>query len=140
MGGYKCGYKYCTHPEDEVELENAVVIGKRKWHRACYVTQQKIKSLYYDVYCLVNKSSDYQQVVGVFNRLIFKKQRSISFVEFMIKYGAVFGASFNSPYTLLVMDKNEELKEKYKTEKERVDYWFDNRFKKNSGSKRKTWQ
>lgn len=102
--------------------------------------QQQIKALYYDVYYLVNQNSDYKQVVGVFNRLIFMKHRDISFVDFLIKYGAVFGASFNSPYVLLVMDKNEEIEKKYKTEKERVERWFDYRFRKNPKSKRKTWQ
>lgn len=119
---YKCGYRHCLHPETKIALSDSVAVGKRRYHKDCAALHEKIeqvKRIYFDY---VDSDSDYVQVVGVINNLIFNKRYDVDYVIFMMKYTAVFCArNVKSPYILHTIIKNGIVEKKYSDDNLRED-------------------
>ena len=119
---YKCGYTHCLHLNEKVSLTDSVLVGNRKYHKDCAILHEKIekiKRIYFDY---IDDKSDYVQVVGVINNLIFNKQYDADYVEFTLKYAAVFCRRYiKSPYVLHSTIKNGIVEKKYKDEQLRKD-------------------
>ena len=97
------------------------MVGKNRFHPDCaelHAKIERIKRIYFDY---INEDCDYVQVVGVINNLIFKKGYDVDFVEFMMKYTAVYGRNIKSPYILHTIINNGIVERKYKNEKLRTD-------------------
>lgn len=130
---YKCKYRHCLKPSEKVSESEAVMFGKRHYHKECaalHTQIERIKRIYFD---FIDDKSDYVQVVGVINNLIFKKGYSPDYVEFMMKYSAVYCArNFKSPYLLHTIIENGIVEKMYKNDKQRRDVIerFDYRFRK----------
>lgn len=132
MKTYKCGYRHCVKPDEKVLETEAVRVGRRYYHPECSKMADKIdviKKIYFDY---IDDKSNYVEVVGVINNLIFKKQYDVDFVEFLMKYTVVYGGKIKSPYILHVIAKNGIVDKKYNDEKLRMDVIrrFDNRCRK----------
>ena len=134
---YKCGYKHCLFSGEKVPLSKSVAVGKRRYHKECAELHRKvdeIKRIYFD---LIDDKSDYVQVLGVINNLIFKQQYDVDFVAFTMKYVVAYCSSdVKSPYILHLIIKNKAVKEKYDDPGKREDViWrFENRCRKGTGS------
>ena len=133
---YKCGYKHCLRPNEKIPLNECVAVGKRRYHKECANMRDKIeiiKRIYFD---FIDDKSDYVQVVGVINNLIFEKKYDVDYVEFMMKYVAVFCNKVKSPYTLYLIVKNGIVEKKYNDDRLKKDVIdkFDNRCRKGSRS------
>lgn len=118
---YKCQYRHCLHPKSKVPASEVVMVGKNRFHPDCAELHEKIeriKRIYFDY---INEDCDYVQVVGVINNLIFKKGYDVDFVEFTMKYTAVYGRNIKSPYILHTIINNGIVERKYKNEKLRTD-------------------
>jgi len=119
---YKCGYKHCVKPDEKIPLSECVAVGKRRYHAECAEIHEKveiIKRIYFD---FVDDKSDYVQVVGVINNLIFEKKYDIDFVEFTMKYTAAFCKDkVKSPYILYAIIKNGIVEKKYSNDRLRKD-------------------
>jgi hypothetical protein len=126
---YKCGYKHCLHPDEKIPASESVVVGKRRLHKDCAELHSKIeriKRIYFDY---IDGKSDYVQVLGVINNLIFVKKYDVDLVEFMMKYAAVYGRNIKSPYILHSIIKNGLVEKKYNNKYLRMEVVsrFDNR-------------
>lgn len=129
---YVCGYKHCQIHE-KIPASEAVAVGKRKYHKECaelHTEIEKIKRIYFDY---IDNNSDYVQVVGVINNLIFSKGYNVDYVEFTMKYTTIYGNNIKSPYILYKIIKNGIVQKKYNDEKLRMDVnnRFDNRTRTN---------
>lgn len=130
---YKCGYAHCRKPDEKVPASEAVLVGQRRWHKECVEIRDainRIKDIYFN--CIDDKS-DYVQVMGVINSLIFNKGYKPDYVEFMMKYAAVYcQRNIKSPYILHIIIENGIVEKKYKDERLRRDVMnrFDYRFRK----------
>jgi hypothetical protein len=136
---YVCGYNHCQIKE-KIPASEAVVVGKRRYHKECAEIHSKIediKRIYFDY---IDNNSDYVQVVGVINNLIFAKFYSVDFIEFAVKYTVIYGGKIKSPYALHKIVKNGIVERKYNDENLRkgVEIRFDNRTGINSSSKGET--
>lgn len=139
---YKCGYGHCLTPEVKIPASEVVMVGKKRYHKECaelHAKIERIKRIYFD---FLDNKSDYVQVVGVINNLIFKKGYDADFVEFMMKYAAVYcSQNVKSPYILHVIIDNGIVGRKYKNEQLRKDVIdrFDYRSRKNQTSQGNPW-
>jgi len=136
---YVCGYKHC-HIHEKVPASEAVIVCNRRYHKECAEIHERIeyiKRIYFDY---IENKSDYVQVVGVINNLIFKKFYSLDYIEFTMKYTAVYGGNIKSPYLLHTIVKNGIVERKYNDENLRkdVEIRFDNRTRTNKTSQGKT--
>ncbi len=117
---YKCGYKHCVCESIMIPASESVVVGKRRYHKECAEMHSKIeriKRIYFDY---IDDKSDYVQVVGVINNLIFIKKYDVDYVEFVMKHVAIYSRNIKSPYILhTIIKKNELIKEKYNDENKR---------------------
>lgn len=130
---YICGYNHCVKPNEKVLASESVIVGKRRYHKACADLRskiEKIKRIYFDY---IDDKSDFVQVVGVINNLIFTKAYDVDYVEFMLKYTAIYGKNIKSPYILHTIIENGIVEKKYKNEyfKKDVNNRFDNRTRAN---------
>jgi hypothetical protein len=117
---YKCGYTHCLKPNVKIPASGVVMVGKKRCHDECaelHAKIEKIKRIYFDY---INDKSDYVQVVGVINNLIFNKGYDVDFVEFTMKYTAIYGRQIKSPYLLHTIIKNGIVEKKYNDEKLRM--------------------
>lgn len=126
---YVCGYNHCLKPNEKIPASESVIIGKRRYHKECAELRSKIeriKRIYFDY---IDSKSDYVQVVGVINNLIFNKGYDADYVEFTMKYTAIFGKNIKSPYILHTIIKNGIVERKYNNEylRKAVNNRFDNR-------------
>lgn len=129
---YKCGYNHCLKPDEKVPESESVLVGKRRFHKECAELREqieRIKRIYFDH---IDNKSDYVQVVGVVNHLIFKKGYSADYIEFLLMYLSIFYYNLKSPYALHRIAENSFIKEKYdnKQKKEGVVALFDRRCRK----------
>lgn len=118
---YKCGYNHCLHPNEKIPADEAVLVGKRRFHEDCaelHAKIERIKRIYFDY---IDDKSDYVQVLGVINSLIFTKEYDIDFVEFMMKYAALYSRNIKSPYILHTIIKNGIVEKKYNDKKQRME-------------------
>lgn len=121
MRTYKCQYKHCSHPEDLMLKEDAVLIGTKRYHKDCaqiHDTIERAKRVFFDN---IKPDSDYVQTVGVINNLVFKKGYSADYVEFMMQWLALRGAKVNSPYSLHYAINNNLISRDYKDNSKRQD-------------------
>lgn len=117
MRTYKCGYNHCLHPNEPVSAEDAVIIGKKRFHKDCALTKAMIdecKSIYYQY---IDNQSDYVQTVGVINNLVFKKQIEAEYVRFTLMWLAIKGGQLKSPYQLHYAVNNNHIKRAYNNAK-----------------------
>lgn len=118
---YKCGYNHCLKPNEKVLANESVTVGKRRYHKECaelHTKIERIKRIYFDY---IDDKSDYVQVVGVINNLIFTKKYDVDYVEFTMKYSAVYGRNIKSPYILHKIIDNGIVEKKYNDEKQKKD-------------------
>lgn len=118
---YVCGYNHCLTPNDKVLASESVMVGKRRYHKECaelHARIERIKRIYFDY---IDSKSDYVQVVGVINNLIFTKGNSVDYVEFAMKYTLVYGNKIKSPYILHTIISNGIVEKKYNDEKQKKD-------------------
>ena len=121
MRKYKCQYKHCTHPQDLITQDEAVLIGTKRYHKNCAEirnTLERAKRVFFDN---VKPDSDYVQTVGVLNNLVFKKGYSADYIEFMLMWLALRGAKVNSPYSLHYAVNNNLILRDYKDDSKRQD-------------------
>jgi hypothetical protein len=136
---YKCGYRHCLKPNEKIPASEVVMVGKQRYHKECAELHKRIeiiKRIYFDY---INEKSDYVQVVGVINNLIFSKGYDIEYVEFTMKYTAIYGKNIKTPYLLHTIIDNGIVEKKYNNEnqKKEVIRRFDNRTRINQASQRK---
>lgn len=119
---YKCAYRHCLIPDQKIPASEVVMVGKQRMHSCCAEFREhieKIKRIYFDY---IDSQSDYVQVVGVINNLIFNKKYDIDFVEFTMKYTAVYCQNkVKSPYILHSIIDNGIVEKKYRNKKKRMD-------------------
>ena len=121
MREYKCQYKHCSHPEDLMQKDEAVLVGAKRYHKDCAeikATIDRAKRIFFDN---VLVGADYVQTVGVLNTLIFSKGYSPDYVEFMLMWLALRGAKVKSPYTLHYTVDNNLIKKDYNNPVKRQD-------------------
>lgn len=126
---YVCGYKHCLKLYEKIPASEAVIVGKHRYHKECaeiHAKIENIKRIYFDY---IDNKSDYVQVVGVINNLIFTKSYTVDYIEFTMKYVTVYCGKIRSPYVLHTIVKNGIVEKKYNNEKLRkdVESKFDNR-------------
>lgn len=118
---YKCGYRHCLKPEEKIPLSECVAVGKKRYHKECAALHKQIeiiKRIYFDY---IDNKADYVQVVGVINNLIFNQKYDADYVQFVMKYSAVYCHSIKSPYLLYTIIKNGIVEKKYSNDKLRRD-------------------
>lgn len=121
MKGYKCQYKHCLHPQDLMQKEESVLVGTKRYHADCakiHETIERAKRVFFDH---IKPDADYVQTVGVINNLVFKKEYSADYVEFMMQWLALKGAKVNSPYSLHYAITNNLILRDYKDSTKRQD-------------------
>lgn len=121
MRKYKCQFRHCSHPDDLMSKEDAVLIGTKRYHTDCaqvHETIERAKRIFFDN---ILPDSDYIQTVGVINNLIFKKNYSADYIEFMLQWLALRGAKVKSPYTLHYTVSNNLILRDYRDERKRQD-------------------
>lgn len=137
---YVCGYKHCMIKE-KIPASEAVKIGNRRYHKECIEMRNKIEEIKRIYFTYIDDKSDYVQVVGVINNLIFLKGYSADYIEFLMKYLVSYIVKLKSPYTLHIIIKNESIYEKYldPNKREVVLRNYDYRTRTDKKSERKTW-
>lgn len=118
---YKCKYRHCLKPEEKIVDSKCVLVGKQRFHPECAELHEKIeciKRIYFD---FIDSDSDYVQVVGVINNLIFRKNYSVNLVEFLMKYIVAYQCKVKSPYSLHLIIKNGLVEEYFSNDKKRMD-------------------
>lgn len=118
---YKCAYRHCLRPHEKVPASEVVMVGKQRCHDECAEMHSKIEELKRFYFDNLDNKSDYVQVVGVINNMIFKKAYDCGFVLFLMKYVLVYGAKIKSPYLLYTVADNGIVDKKFKNEKMRED-------------------
>jgi hypothetical protein len=117
MREYVCGYVHCLHHGEKIKEEDAVIVGKRKFHKDCAEYKQyidKMKDLYFDN---IDKNAKYQEVLGVLNNIIFKKGVDPKFMIFAMEYIIRKKAKVKSPYVLHYLPENKLIQQLYNKER-----------------------
>lgn len=114
MRTYKCGYNHCLHKDEPVSAEDAVVIGKKRYHKDCALTKAMIEECKNIYFQHIDCKSDYVQTVGVINNLVFNKKYEVEYVRFTLMWLALRGATLKSPYSLHYAVNNNHIVREYK--------------------------
>lgn len=111
---YVCGYKHCIHNGEKVTESEAIMVGKKKYHKDCLRVSEIIK-LIRDTYIEhQNKDENYAVILRVVNTLVFNKGIDADYVLYWLEDINKKGIKLKSPYALHYCTKNLALKQKWR--------------------------
>lgn len=131
MKQYKCGYNHCVHENGTVTDEEAVLIGKRRWHRDCYELKGLIEEIEENYVEHISRSVPVAYLRKIVNDIIFGKKLENSQVEkwksnleagrylsFCLKFAIENGIPLTHPPGLYYLIDNARVKKAYQKEQE----------------------
>lgn len=110
---YVCGYKHCQIHEKVLE-SNAVIVGKRRYHKECAELRNKInqlKELYLDN---IDPNTPMVELLGVINRIIFTNHTDIDYMLYAVTDLIQRKVKIKSPYTLYYIADNKQKYSRWK--------------------------
>ena len=111
---YVCGYKHCVHKGEKVLESEAIIIGKKRYHKDCVKLSETIK-LIKDTYLeRMDSETNPVQLLSVINTMVFKKGVDADYILFALEDTCNKGFKFKAPYTMYYFEKNLVLKEKWR--------------------------
>ena len=120
MKEYKCSYKFCLHNGELIPAEEAILIGRNKYHWDCASMKQEIDELR-KMYFEIDKDASFPIVAKVINDLIFKYNLEIGYIRFCLQHYIDIRYKFKSPFALLNLRKNQMMISRYHNTKDRGD-------------------
>lgn len=131
MKQYKCGYAHCSHENGTVSENEAVKIGKRRWHKDCYELQGLITEIEEDYIQNISQSVPIAYLRKIINDIIFGKKLENKKIEkwksnleagrylsFCLKYAIENGIPLTHPPGLYYLIDNARVKKAYQKEEE----------------------
>lgn len=111
---YVCGYKHCLHKGEKVLENEAIMIGKKRYHKDCLKTSEIIKIIKDTYLERMNDKENPITILSVVNTLVFKKGVQAEYILFCLEEMCNKGVKFKAPYTMHYFDKNLVMKEKWR--------------------------
>lgn len=131
MKQFKCGYTHCSHDGSVVYENEAVLIGKRRWHKDCYELKGIIEEIEENYVQHISKSVPISYLIKIINDIIFGKKLENAKVEkwesnleagrylnFCLKYAIENGIKLTHPPGLYYLIDNARVKKAYQKEQE----------------------
>ena len=120
--GYKCHYKYCTHPQDilyKQEDERGYVSDNygKLYHEDCWYKKVELEDLRKFYGQFIDSSCDMKLIAKVLNDLVFKYGLEIDYIRYALNYYAQVGKKFKSPFALLYLRSNKYMRKHYEESK-----------------------